>query len=86
MPELPCPCRAVPWSRKRPPAVMPDLPAVPDVLPALPPELALPSRLPLDLPPEGRAALAAALEGPLQAGQRPERRGTGTRIGAFPLE
>jgi predicted transposase YbfD/YdcC len=55
------------------PAVMPDLPAVPDVLPAPPPELVLPSRLPLDLPAEGRAALAAALDGPLPAGQRPER-------------
>ena len=55
------------------PAVMPDVPAVPDVLPAPLPELVLPSRLPLDLPAEGRAALAAALEGPLPAGQRPQR-------------
>ena len=55
------------------PAVMPDLPAVPDFLPAPPPELVLPSRLPADLPAEGRAALAAALEGPLPAGRRPER-------------
>jgi predicted transposase YbfD/YdcC len=55
------------------PAVMPDLPAVPDVLPAPPPELVLPSRVPLDLPAAGRAALAAALEGPLPAGQRPQR-------------
>jgi hypothetical protein len=68
---MPVPCRAL--VPEVLPAVMPDLPAVPDVLPALPPELALPSRLPLDLPPEGRAALAAALEGPLPAGQRPER-------------
>ena len=68
---MPVPCRA--QVPEVLPAVMPDLPAVPDVLPALPPELALPSRLPLDLPPEGRAALAAALEGPLPAGQRPER-------------
>ena len=68
---MPVPCRALVPDVL--PAVMPDLPAVPDVLPALPPELALPSRLPLDLPPEGRAALAAALEGPLPAGQRPER-------------
>ena len=55
------------------PAVMPDLPAVPGVLPAPLPELALPSRLPLDLPAEGRAALAAALKGPLPAGQRPDQ-------------
>jgi len=55
------------------PAVMPDLPAVPDFLPAPPPALVLPSRLPADLPAEGRAALAAALEGPLPAGRRPER-------------
>ena len=43
------------------------------MLPAPLPELVLPSRLPLDLPAEGRAALAAALEGPLPAGQRPQR-------------
>jgi hypothetical protein len=55
------------------PAVMPDLPAVPAVLPAPLPDLVLPSRLPADLPAEGRAALAAALEGPLPAGQRPGR-------------
>ena len=68
---MPVPCRAlVPEVL---PAVMPDLPAVPDVLPAPLPELVLPSRLPLDLPAEGRAALAAALDGPLPAGQRPER-------------
>ena len=52
------------------PAVMPDLPAVPEVLPAPLPDLVLPSRLPLDLPAEGRAALAAALDGALPAGQR----------------
>jgi hypothetical protein len=55
------------------PAVMPDLPAVPGVLPAPLPELALPSRLPLDLPAEGWSALAAALKGPLPAGQRPDQ-------------
>jgi predicted transposase YbfD/YdcC len=55
------------------PAVMPDLPAVPDVLPAPLPELVLPSRLPADLPAEGRAVLAAALAGPLPAGQRAGR-------------
>jgi hypothetical protein len=64
MPSL---CRAVV------PDVMPDLLAVPEFLPAPPPELALPSRLPTDLPAKGRAALAAALAGPLPAGQRPER-------------
>ena len=52
------------------PAVMPDLPLVPDVLPAPLPGLVLPSRLPADLPAQGRAALAAALDGPLPAGQR----------------
>jgi predicted transposase YbfD/YdcC len=55
------------------PAVMQDLPAVPEFLPAPPPELALPSRLPADLPAEGRAVLAAALAGPLPAGKRPDR-------------
>ncbi|MGH3226011.1 MAG: ISAs1 family transposase [Streptosporangiaceae bacterium] len=55
------------------PAVMPDLPAVPEVLPAPLPELVLPERLPLDLPAEGRAALAAALAGALPGGQRPDR-------------
>ena len=53
------------------PAVMPDLPAVPEFLPAPPPELVLPSRLPADLPAEGRAVLAAALAGRLPAGKRP---------------
>ena len=53
---MPVPCRVlVPEVL---PAVMPDVPAVPDVLPAPLPELVLPSRLPLDLPAEGRAALA----------------------------
>jgi predicted transposase YbfD/YdcC len=57
------------------PAVMPDLPAVPEFLPAPPPELVLPSRLPADLPAEGRAMLAAALAGPLPAAKRAERGG-----------
>lgn len=55
------------------PAVMPELPAVPEILPAPFPELALPERLPLDLPAEGRAALAAALEGTLPGGRQPDR-------------
>jgi DDE_Tnp_1-associated len=55
------------------PALMPDLPVVPEVLPAPLPDLVLPSHLPLDLPARGRAALAAALEGPLPAGQRAAR-------------
>ena len=55
------------------PAVMLDLPAVPEVLPAPLPELRLPERLPADLPAEGRAALAAALDGALPRGQRPDR-------------
>ncbi len=55
------------------PAVMPDLPAVPEFLPAPPPGLVLPSRLPADLPAEGRAVLAAALAGPLPAGRRAGR-------------
>ena len=68
---MPVPCRAqVPEVL---PAVMPDLPAVPEVLPAPLPDLVLPSRLPLDLPAEGRAALAAALDGALPAGRRPDR-------------
>ncbi len=54
------------------PAVMPDVPAVPEFLPVPPPELALPDRLPAGLPAEGRAALAAALAGTLSGG-RPER-------------
>ena len=52
------------------PAVMPDLPAVPEVLPAPPPDLVLPSRLPADLPVKGRAALAAALDGARPGGPR----------------
>ena len=68
---MPMPCRV--RSLEVLPAVMPDVPAVPDVLPAPLPELVLPSRLPLDLPAEGRAALSAALQGPLPAGQRPQR-------------
>jgi hypothetical protein len=48
---MPVPCRALIPDVL--PAVMPDLPAVPDVLPAPPPELVLPSRLPADLPAEG---------------------------------
>ena len=55
------------------PAVMPDVPAVPEFLPAPPPQLVLPSRLPADLPAEGRAALAAALQGPLPAVRAPGR-------------
>jgi predicted transposase YbfD/YdcC len=55
------------------PAVMPGLPAVPEVLPAPLPELVLPEQLPFDLPAEGRAALAAALDGALPAGQRADR-------------
>jgi predicted transposase YbfD/YdcC len=52
------------------PAVMPGLPAVPEVLPGPAPDLALPSRVPADLPPEGRAALAEALAGPVAGAQR----------------
>jgi predicted transposase YbfD/YdcC len=55
------------------PALMPDLPAVPEVLPAPLPDLVLPSRLPADLPAEGRAALAAALDGVLPGGQHADR-------------
>ncbi|MGH3232979.1 MAG: ISAs1 family transposase, partial [Streptosporangiaceae bacterium] len=55
------------------PAVMPDLPAVPEFLPAPPPRLALPERLPADLPAEGRAALAAALDGTLPGRPRDRR-------------
>ncbi len=47
------------------PAVMPQVPVVPEFLPAPPPVLVLPERLPADLPPAGRAALAAALAGEL---------------------
>ena len=52
------------------PAVMPDRPEVPEFLPAAPPEPVLPSRVPADLPAEGRAALAAALAGPVPGAQR----------------
>lgn len=55
------------------PAVMPDVPVVPEFLPAPPPQLVLPSRVPADLPPEGRAVLAAALAGPLPAAKREEK-------------
>jgi hypothetical protein len=55
------------------PTVMPDLPAVPEVLPAPAPGLVLPERLPIDLPAEGRAALAAALDGSLPGGPRQDR-------------
>jgi hypothetical protein len=51
------------------PAVMPQVPAVPEFLPALPAAPALPSRVPADLPPEGRQALAAALAGPVPGTQ-----------------
>lgn len=47
------------------PAVMPQVPAVPEFLPAPPAVAVLPSRVPADLPPEGREALAAALAGPV---------------------
>ncbi|MDQ2874537.1 MAG: hypothetical protein M3Y33_06915, partial [Actinomycetota bacterium] len=49
---------------------MPQLPAVPEFLPAAPAVPVLPSRFPLDLPAEGRAALAAALAGPVPGAQR----------------
>ena len=69
---MPSPCRVlVPEVL---PAVMPDVPAVPEFLPGPPPELVLPSRVPADLPAEGRAVLAAALAGPLPAAKRPEHR------------
>jgi hypothetical protein len=51
------------------PVMMPEVPAVPEVLPAPLPELALAAHLPA----EGRAALAAALAGPVPGGQRPGR-------------
>jgi predicted transposase YbfD/YdcC len=54
------------------PAVMADVPAVPEILPTPPPALALPAWLPADLPYAGRAALAAALAGTVPGG-RPER-------------
>jgi hypothetical protein len=55
------------------PVVMPDVPAVPEVLPAPPPELVLPARLPAGLPAEGRAALAAALAGTVPGGRQRDR-------------
>jgi predicted transposase YbfD/YdcC len=55
------------------PAVMPAVPAVPEFLPAPPPDFVLPARLPAGLPAEGRAALAAALQGTVPGGQRPDR-------------
>ena len=54
------------------PVVMPDVPVVPEMLPAPRPELTLPALLPADLPAEGRAVLAAALAGPVP-GPRRER-------------
>jgi predicted transposase YbfD/YdcC len=72
MPEsaMPVMCRAlVPEVL---PAVMPVLPAVPEVLPAPLPGFVLPGRLPLDLPAEGRAALATALDGTLPGRPRPD--------------
>lgn len=69
---MPVPCRAV--VPEVLPAVMPDVPAVPEFLPAPPPVLVLPARLPAGLPAEGRAALAAALAGTVPGGQqRPDR-------------
>jgi predicted transposase YbfD/YdcC len=65
---MPVPCRVlVPEVL---PAVMPDVPAVPEFLPAPPPELVLPARLPAGLPAEGREALAAALAGAVPGRQR----------------
>ena len=52
------------------PAVMPRFPEVPEFLPAPPATPVLPSRVPADLPPEGREALAAALAGPVPGTQR----------------
>src|SRR6266699_2053370 len=52
------------------PAVMPRLPAVPEFLPAAPAAPVPPSRVPADLPAEGRRELAAALAGPLPGAQR----------------
>ena len=52
------------------PAVMPVVPAVPEFLPAVPAAPALPSRVPADLPAEGREALAAALAGPVPGAPR----------------
>ena len=52
------------------PAVMPCLPAVPEFVPAAPAVPVLPSRVPADLPAEGREALARALAGPVPGAQR----------------
>src|SRR5260370_26073882 len=52
------------------PAVMPQLPAVPEFLPAAPSVPVLPFRVPADLPAAGREALAAALAGPVPGAQR----------------
>jgi hypothetical protein len=52
------------------PAVMPQLPAAPEFLPAAPAVPVLPSRVPADLPAAGREALAAALAGPVPGAQR----------------
>ncbi|MGH3251626.1 MAG: hypothetical protein ACRDOI_36205, partial [Trebonia sp.] len=52
------------------PAVMPQVPAVPEFLPAPPPDLVLPEHLPADLPPAGLTALAAALAGELPGRKR----------------
>ena len=70
---MPVPCRAL--VPEVLPAVLPEVPAVPEFLPAPPPppELALPTRLPAGLPAEGRAALAAALAGAVPAGPPPGR-------------
>jgi hypothetical protein len=51
---------------------MRQLPVVPEFLPAPPPTLVLPERLPADLPSGGRAALAAALAGELPGRKRPD--------------
>src|SRR6266496_3065565 len=54
---------------------MPDVPAVPEFLPAPPPVLVLPARRPAGLPAEGRAALAAALAGTVPGGRQRQDRG-----------
>ena len=76
MPEsvMPVMCRAlVPEVL---PAVMPQVPAVPEFLPGAPAVPVLPSRVPADLPAEGREALAAALAGPVPGAQRKTGRKT----------
>jgi predicted transposase YbfD/YdcC len=50
--------------------MMPAVPTVPEFLPAAPAAPALPSRVPADLPAEGRETLAAALAGPVPGAQR----------------